>query len=202
MNGTFFLFQELSDQLWNERVCTLRNSMNPDSYKVNSLRTLWLLQCERSSWIHVMKSWMKFNMLIWLALFRLIEPSGSWEFHGLVGLRNDSEISQNFRIFAKFLGHRVWHLKLCLPPRFATAEKMHWRFRNLRLGQVHHEMVFFSKTFCTIVISVQRSTSSPSAMKKLLRILVFFVSWNSAILKIRNHRILNNWEYKSRIQNI
>ena len=51
---------------------------------------------------------------------------------------------------------------------------------------------FFSKTFCTIVISVQRSTSSSSAMKKLLWILVFSASWSSAIFKIGNHKLLRN----------
>ena len=57
----------------------------------------------------------------------------------------------------------------------ARSGAEHKTFRNFRLGHVPLKMIFIEKTFCTIVIKVQRSTSSPSAMKLLLQILVFFI---------------------------
>ena len=36
----------------------------------------------------------------------------------LMGLKLYSEIYQNFQILENFLGHRVWHQKLCLLTKF------------------------------------------------------------------------------------
>ena len=85
--------------------------------------------------------------------------------------------------------HVIWDDGHVIQPRKCIKhfETLDWDMYPLKW--------FLSKTFGTIVKSVNGSTSSPSVMKKLLQILVFSASWSSAILKIRNHRILNNWDY-------
>ena len=77
------------------------------------------------------------------------------------------------------------------PWAFSRAEKSHRTFRNLRLGQVPLKIIF-SNTVGTIVMSVQRSISSPKIMKKELQILVFFALCSLAFLKIGNHKLLKN----------
>ena len=63
-------------------------------------------------------------------------------------LKYYSEIYQNFRIFEKFLGHRVSvrnnaFMRNLSPWAFSRAEKSHRTFRNLRLGQVPLKIIFF-----------------------------------------------------------
>ena len=77
------------------------------------------------------------------------------------------------------------------PWAFSRAEKSHRTFRNLRMGQVPLKNIF-SKTVGTIMMSVQRSISSPKIMKKELQILVFFALCSLAFLKIGNHKLLKN----------